>query len=270
MKIGVCYRPHIHNQFLDLLVKNVNFLEIMPEITDIKDMKHIKELSGLNNIDLGLHCLRTSIFSPEGPQEDMLDKYFYVSEFLNSKYFSDYIAYSYIDNVYLTAVQQIEYNDRSLEIFQNNLPTIAEYFPENFLIENITQTELTNDQYTESEFIDKVIQSTNVSLMLDITNMYITCKRNNKDFKQYVESYPFDKVKVMHVSGLTIDERGVYQDTHFNNLDDEILEAVKYVKPFLTNLEYVLVERDFNVNSAEDILNDVNALKDIFASSIFK
>ncbi|KSU06081.1 hypothetical protein KF282_1280 [Lactococcus lactis subsp. lactis] len=36
------------------------------------------------------------------------------------------------------------------------------------------------------------------------------------------------------------------------------------LKSKMSNLEYLLVERDFNVNSPDDILGDLEKLKEIF------
>lgn len=91
MKIGICYRPHLHKKFLNTILDNISILEIMPEVTNVADMREITDLCLNRDIDMGLHCLRTSLFSPEGVQTQMLERYFYISEYINSKYFSDHI-----------------------------------------------------------------------------------------------------------------------------------------------------------------------------------
>jgi uncharacterized protein (UPF0276 family) len=259
MKFGICYRPYLHKKFLENILNEISFIEIMPEVTNIVEMKAIKEFCQIHNIDMGLHCLKSSLFSPEGPQTEMLEHYFYVSEFLNSKYFSDHIAISHVNDVYLTTVQQISYTQENISIFENNLPEIQKYFQKNFYIENITQNNLlSNSEMTESQFICQL----NQDLLFDLTNMYITAKRNKIDFDKYTENYPFDRVKVMHVSGLSIDSDGIYHDIHSDNLGEEIRQLLKKIKPKLTHLEIVLIERDFDISRNNDILGDLQLLKD--------
>lgn len=265
MKFGICYRPNLHSKFLEDIISNIDLLEIMPEVTSVKEMKKIKKISKLHNISLGLHCLKSSLFSPEGPQLKELEKYFYIFEYLNAIYYSDHIAVSHINGKYLTTVNPIEYNQKYINVFKNNLNSLKDFFaPEDILIENITQNKLIEAEYSESQFIDKIFNQTNISCLLDITNQYVTAKRNNISFEKYIKNYPFDSVKVVHVSGFLIDEMGIYRDTHSKDLSNEILEVVSFLAPKLSNAQYILVERDFNVNCPEDIVRDLNALKSIF------
>lgn len=233
----------------------------MPEITSIEEIKYIREFGKRHDIEFGLHCLKSSLFSPEGPQKEMLEKYFFVSEFLNSNYFSDHIAISHINDTYLSSVHPITYTTKNLDIFNNNLREVSKYFPRNFYIENITQNKLLDgSEMSESDFINEL----NQEILFDITNMYITCKRNSIKFEDYLKNFPFEKVKVLHISGLTIDDKGIYHDVHSENLNSEILSVLSNLREELKNLEYVLIERDFNVNSKEDILNDLMSVREIF------
>ncbi|MCL2114154.1 MAG: DUF692 domain-containing protein [Streptococcaceae bacterium] len=259
MKFGICYRPYLHKKFLEKIVEEISFIEIMPEVTNVSEMSEIKYFCQQNNIDMGLHCLKSSLFSPEGPQKEMLEKYFYLSEYLNSKYFSDHIAISHVNDVYLTSVHPIKYTEKNIKVFQNNLSEIQKYFPKNFYVENITQNKLLEgSEIAESQFINKL----NQDLLFDLTNIYITAKRNNIAFDKYIENYPFDKVKVMHISGLSVDDDGIYHDIHSENFDEEIRQVLQSVKNKLINLEIVLIERDFNISSADDILKDLKMLKE--------
>lgn len=265
MKIGICYRPHLHKKFLNTILDNISILEIMPEVTNVADMREITDLCLNRDIDMGLHCLRTSLFSPEGVQTQMLERYFYISEYINSKYFSDHIAISYYHQYYLTSVQPISYSPSNIEVFKNNYDTLESYFSTSILLENITQHRLHPDSsMTESKFISTLTDEIkDIEILFDITNMYITSKNLNIEFDRYIKDFPFEKVKVMHVSGLTIKENQ-YFDTHSESLGSEILTAVDKIKDKCINLEYVLIERDFNVNSEKDILNDLEALKSLF------
>jgi uncharacterized protein (UPF0276 family) len=266
MKIGICYRPYLHKKFLKEIIDKISFIELMPDIMTVSETNFIKDICYSKKIDMGLHCLRSSLFSPEGPQMDKVENYYYFSEYIHSKYFSDHIAYSSYRERYLTSVQPIRYNDKNLFVFQNNMTELRKYFPKNFSIENITQNTLFSESiYSESTFIRKLTeQQEDITLLFDLTNMYITAKRNNIPFEKYILNYPFDKVKIVHVSGLYKDKHGIYQDTHSTNFDEEILIPLRMLKSKMSNLEYLLVERDFNVNSPDDILGDLEKLKEIF------
>lgn len=265
MKLGICYRPNLHKKFLSDFIDEISAIEIMPDIMLVKEMENLRDLCQQKNIDIGLHCLKSSLFSPEGPQINELENYYYVYQYLDAKYFSDHIAYSHYKNRYLSSVAPIEYSEKNIEVFKNNFSVLKEYFSNNFLIENITQYHLFSEsEFSESQFIRKITESCSVDLMFDLTNMYITSKRNGLEFEDYIREYPFDRVKVLHVSGIFVDKNGLYQDTHEADLEDEILSLLEKLKDKMINLSYVFVERDFNVEKKEDILRDIKQLKRIF------
>lgn len=99
MKIGICYRPHLHKKFLNTILDNISILEIMPEVTNVADMREITDLCLNRDIDMGLHCLRTSLFSPEGVQTQMLERYFIYLNISTQNIFQIILLYHIITNI---------------------------------------------------------------------------------------------------------------------------------------------------------------------------
>lgn len=267
VKFGICYRPNLHNKFIEKIMPEIDFVEIMPDITSLEDLRQIKEQCAKYGIGMGMHCLKSSLFSPEGAQLSEIENYFYMAEFANTEYYSDHIGISHFQDRYLSSIRQIPYTQKNIDIFCTNYKEISKIFRNNVLIENITQFDLfKSSELTESQFIEEIVANTNVELLFDFTNMYVTARNNNIDFLEYCDEYPFEKVKVVHVSGLDIDDRGIYQDNHSKDFDEEVITNLNQIKNRM-NPEYILVERDFNVITEKDILNDVFTLKSIFSSS---
>lgn len=46
IKIGICYRDSIHEEFIDKLIEYVDFLELMPDITGYKETKRLLKTRG--------------------------------------------------------------------------------------------------------------------------------------------------------------------------------------------------------------------------------
>lgn len=85
---------------------------------------------------------------------------------------------------------------------------------------------------------------------------------NGYDFYDYVTAYPFEDVACVHVSGFEVDNNGVLHDTHAKDLGNDILNATKQVIDKISP-KYVLLERDFNVNTAEDALRDIKRIREV-------
>ena len=64
MKVGICYRPAIHSEYIEEIIEEIDILEVMPDVMDIEESKFIKKLAKEKNISIGIHTLKYSIASP--------------------------------------------------------------------------------------------------------------------------------------------------------------------------------------------------------------
>lgn len=265
MKIGLCYRDSIHRDHIQEVSEYIDFVELMPDITNFKETRSLLNLFKEKNVDVGIHCLKSSLGSEEGFHIPSIEQYAFYNAYANSMYFSDHAAYSHIQGTYLSSVNPINFTHNSAQTLASNLNKLGEYFSEEILVENITQnTLLKNNTLDEGQFFSEVMNLTgnNVKLMFDVTNAYVTANNNGITFNDYVCNYPFNEVSCVHVSGFEKDDTGMLHDTHSHALRDEIIclteSIVKEVNP-----KYLLLERDFNVNSVTDTLEDITKLKNI-------
>ncbi|MDQ0414898.1 multinuclear nonheme iron-dependent oxidase [Mesobacillus stamsii] len=265
MKVGLCYRDFIHGEWIEEIFPNIDFIEIMPDITNVKTMNKLVELSKSHEVEIGFHCLKSSLGSKEGIHIPSLENYYYQYKYCNADYFSDHVAFSHIQGRYLSTVNAIPYSNEYVDILVNNLESLQGYFENLILIENITQNELNKEnQFSEGRFFSEVMKKTpgNVKVMFDITNAYVTAINNNIDFLTYISDFPFEDIVCVHVSGYEKLPNGKLRDSHSQTLDTEIIEATKLVldkcKP-----KYLLLERDFGVETLRDTLVDIDKLNGI-------
>lgn len=263
MKIGLCYRDSIHEEFIDELIKYVDFLELMPDITGYKETKRLFKLCKENNVDIGIHCLRSSLGSKEGIYRPAIEQYAFYSDYVNAKYYSDHVAYSHINGIYLSKVFPIEYTVENVQIMRRNLEIISSFFSNPILIENITQNKLSNKNVlSEGRFFKELLKDVNprIKILFDVTNAYVTALNNNYSFEEYTSEYPFERIECVHVSGFERDRGGVLRDTHSNSINNEILTSTEWILQRM-NPKYILIERDFNVQSIDDVLEDIYKIR---------
>lgn len=263
-KVGICYRPWLHNDFLNKIAENVDSIEVMPDATQLEDIRQIKNIATQHNLSIATHCLRSSLAQVCGYQSENIKNYFLCNEFLNSCYYSDHLAYSYIGDTYLSTVQPIKFTYKNLKLVANNLEKLSKNIPGKILIENIVQDTLFKEnELTEAEFFNELMKCTprNVRLLFDLTNMVVTAHNNNYSFENYIHQYPFDSVESIHVSGYTEKDR-LFVDSH--NVDINMNQARKLAIILnKSNAKHLYVERDFNVTSFSDVARDLNLLQNI-------
>ncbi|KIQ95317.1 hypothetical protein LH47_00571 [Anoxybacillus thermarum] len=265
IKIGICYRDSIHEEFIDKLIEYVDFLELMPDITGYKETKRLLKICKDKNIDIGIHCLKSSLGSKEGIYRPAIEQYAFYSEYVEAAYYSDHVAYSHMHDVYLSKVFPVEYDMENILIMRRNLEIVSSFFSNQILLENITQNKLSNKgQLNEGRFFRELLKNANsrIKILFDVTNAYVTALNNNYAFEEYVSEYPFEKIECIHVSGFERDNEGVLRDTHSNSLNEEILISTEWILQ-RTNPKYILVERDFNVQCIDDVLEDIYKLRRI-------
>jgi|SRR5690625_846009 len=264
MKVGLCYRDSIHEPYIQDLIKYIDVLELMPDVTRFRETNFLMELCKQNNVDIGIHCLRSSLGSKEGFFVPAIEQYAIYNEYVNSIYYSDHAAFSHLHGKYLSSVNAIDFSNKSAQLMANNINNLSTYFSTDILIENITQNNLSkNNRISESAFFRKVMELTNskAKIMFDVTNAYVTALNNNIPFERYIEDFPFEDIVCLHVSGYERYGNGLLRDSHSRDLDSTILEATNYVinnsKP-----DMILLERDFNVTSLGDTLRDLEKIRE--------
>lgn len=263
-KLGICYRPWLHDKCFDKIIDKIEAIEVMPDVTDWKHLLKIKNISKERNISLTTHCLKSSLAQNEGYQKENLKNYLLENEFLDSMYYSDHAAFSYYEDKYLSTVQPISFNEKNLEILSNSLNEISNNFKREILIENIVNKNLKKENtMTESTFFNKLMKRTTkkVKLLFDLTNMIVTAQNNKISFEKYIDNYPLEDIKSIHVSGFTIDKNNnKFLDSHNVNINSYQQNVLKNILK-KSNPEFVFVERDFNVGSSKEVLEDLYTLK---------
>ncbi|MDR3240920.1 MAG: DUF692 domain-containing protein [Lactobacillaceae bacterium] len=259
MKIGISYRPTLHREIIDKVVDMVDVIEVMPDIMSTDELIALNKYS--KEVSFGLHSLRTSLGSSEGVQTEN-DRYYYLTgKFFETEYYSDHIAYSYLDNRYLTTVKNIEYNNSTLKVVINNLREINKHYKSGeYLIENVVNhSKMLESTMSESDFFKRVCDDLpNIGVLFDLTNAIVSANHFNMNLSEYLVGFPFDKIKVIHVSGYeNINNR--YQDTHAVSINQDTIEELKRIIK-LSNADCVIIERDFNPND-DDLIVELENIK---------
>ena len=270
MKIGLCYRDFIHEEWIDEIFPNIDFIEIMPDITSIETMNRLIDLSEKHEVEIGFHSLKSSLGSPEGVHVPSIDRYYYQYKYCKAKYFSDHVAFSHIQGKYLSTVKAIPYTKKSIDVLTENLKFMQKVYTDLILLENITQDKIEEtNQFTEGEFFSNLMKNTDdkIKVMFDVTNAYVTAYNSGISFEKYISDFPFDDVVCIHVSGYEISSDEKLRDSHSANFDHKIIDALRMVLQ-KCEPEFLLLERDFGANSLNDTLVDIEKLKEVAAEFV--
>lgn len=98
-----------------------------------------------------------------------------------------------------------------------------------FALENLSSyANFADDEMTEWEFYTQVVEQADISMMLDVNNIYVSCRNEGYDPKEYYSNLPLDRVIQIHLAGHTNHGRYLI-DTHDHPVCDEVWEIYRQV-----------------------------------------
>jgi uncharacterized protein (UPF0276 family) len=99
---------------------------------------------------------------------------------------------------------------------------IQDYLERPLVLENpSTYLTFASSSMPEEEFIARLATDADCALLLDVNNVYVTCRNHDLDPVAYLEAMPADRVVQIHLAGHT--DNGTHCiDTH----DGRVIDAV--------------------------------------------
>jgi uncharacterized protein len=201
------------------------------------------------------HGINLSIGSSLPFDADFLREIKWLTNILGASYYSDHFCISRHDELHDTGhLTPLWYTKEMLEHVSRRVDEVQQYVGKPLVLENITAPfTIPEADYEEPEFITKVCERTGCGLLLDVTNVFINAYNAKKDPLSLLKQYPMDKVVHIHLAGGTIDEHGVYHDSHSARVHDEVWPLLEYTAAH-ADIKVLIIERD------DDFEEDFNAL----------
>ncbi|MGZ3721387.1 MAG: DUF692 domain-containing protein [Bdellovibrionales bacterium] len=114
---------------------------------------------------------------------------------------------------------------------------------------------------SEAEFISRVLQEADCSLLLDVNNLHVNACNHGYDPIAFIETIPKDRISYLHVAGHSNSSAGIKIDSHDAPVAPEVWKLFEYAVR-RTGATGCVLERDLGIDS----LNAIHADLDIMAS----
>ena len=118
--------------------------------------------------------------------------------------FSDHLAWSTHDGLYLNDLLPVPYDRQTLARVCDQVDLVQETLGVRMLLENpSTYVTYERSGMTETEFLGEVADRTGCGLLLDVNNVFVSAINLAYDPLAYLEAYPAEHVVEIHVAGFT-------------------------------------------------------------------
>lgn len=260
IRFGIGWRNEISLQIL----ANIDRLQILEIIIDDyldcskSDIEKIKFLE--KQIPLTFHGIRLGLASSLEVETELLKKFYrFLKHFPNATW-SEHIAFVRGRGVEIHHLAMPPLNSETLKGLKRNLEKTFQIIGSYPLMENPASLLFPpNSEWTEIEWIKKILEETPVNLLLDLHNLYSNSVNFGFDAYEYIEAILPERISAIHLAGGKRVGKAHEKilDTHLHSVPEEVFELLKFtLNRKQQNLDIVL-ERDGNYPPISELLDEI-------------
>jgi uncharacterized protein (UPF0276 family) len=220
---------------------------------------------------LSVHGVGLSIGSMESLNRDHLMRLKLLCERYAPESFSEHLAWSSHNDVYLNDLLPLPYTQQTLARVAEHIDEVQTALGRQMLLENpSTYIRFSESTIREVDFLTEVSKRTGCGLLLDINNVFVSANNHGTKALTYLESFPFDQVKEIHLGGHDeeVDDVGapLLIDTHASPIAEAVWALYDHVIT-RTGALPTLIEWDNDVPDWPTLRAEAVAAQDILSNA---
>lgn len=180
--------------------------------------EQIKQLSTMYPITL--HGVGLSLGRADDLDQNHLDHLVALINEVNPVFVSEHLSWSAYTHIHVPDLLPIPFINEALDVFADHVNEFQDRIGRQILVENPSNyIAFAKLDYTETEFLNELVERTQCGLLLDINNIAVSAHNLGYDAHAYIDDIHSNGcVKQFHLAGYQVNtlENGetVYLDTH--------------------------------------------------------
>jgi uncharacterized protein (UPF0276 family) len=220
---------------------------------------------------LSVHGVGLSIGSMGPLDRDHLMRLKMLCERYAPESFSEHLAWSSHKDVYLNDLLPLPYTQQTLARVAEHIDEVQTALGRQMLLENpSTYIRFSESTIPEVDFLAELSKRTGCGLLLDINNVFVSAKNHSTQPLKYLDSFPFDQVKEIHLGGHDeeVDDVGapLLVDTHGSPIAEAVWTLYAHVIDHTGALP-TLIEWDNDVPDWPTLLAEAVAAQNILSDA---
>ncbi len=176
---------------------------------------------------LSVHGVGLSIGSMQPLDSDHLARLKVLCNRYKPESFSEHLAWSSHAGVYFNDLLPLPYTRQTLMRVAEHIDEVQTTLGRTMLLENPSNyIGIAESTIPEVDFLTEVAKRTGCGLLLDVNNVFVSAKNQGTDPLLYVEAFPLDRVREVHLGGHNeeLDDAGgpLLIDTHASSVADAV------------------------------------------------
>lgn len=220
---------------------------------------------------LSVHGVGLSIGGEKPLSTTHLDKLVTLLTRYEPEVFSEHLAWSSHNGVFLNDLLPIPYNAKTLQRVCDHINQVQTHLKRQMLLENpATYVEFLASDMDETEFISEILRRTGCGLLLDVNNVYVSCTNHNRDPYAWLRAIPSKVVGEIHLAGFAREQDAtgapLLIDNHGSAVDQAVWKLYQYALKRSGPIP-TLIEWDNDVPTLEILLAEATRAEQILSET---
>ncbi|MEN8107744.1 MAG: DUF692 domain-containing protein [Pseudomonadota bacterium] len=203
-----------------------------------------------------MHGVSMSIGSTDSINFEYLSKLKTLAERVNAVWLGDHVCWTGVAGRNGHDLYPIPYNEKTLGFLVERIRVVQDFLERPLILENpSTYLTFASSTMPEEVFLQRMAEDADCGLLLDVNNVYVTCRNHDLDPYDYINGIPYDRVVQIHIAGHT--DKGTHCiDTHDGRVIDEVWELYAEVHR-IAGGRATLLEWDAHIPPFEEVHAEV-------------
>lgn len=203
-----------------------------------------------------MHGVSLSIGSTDPVDFEFLGKLKALAARVRAVWMGDHICWTGVAGLNGHDLYPVPYTEESLKHLVERVRIAQDFLERPLVLENpSTYLTFRSSSMPEEEFIARLAEAANCALLLDVNNVYVTCRNHDLDPHEYLKAIPHDRVVQIHLAGHT-DHGSHCIDTHNGRVIDPVWDLYADVQRRRGNTA-TLLEWDADIPKFEVLQREV-------------
>ena len=172
--VGIGWRKEIAKEIM-LHREHIDWCEVIAEHYINVTLDKLDQLANLaKTFPIVPHCIDLSIGTDRPVEPEYLDGLSALVERVDAPWFTDHLCFTRVQGYNLGQLTPLQFSEETVEIVNRKIRQLKQKVPRPFLLENITYYfEFPGSEMAEPEFISRVLEKSDIGMLLDMCNLYI-------------------------------------------------------------------------------------------------
>ncbi len=257
---GLGLRRALLGPLSSVTTDDIDFLEVAPENWINVGGRYRRQFREYTErFPFVCHGLSLSIGSPSPLDWELLRN---IKDFMsehNIRCYTEHLSYC-SDDGHLYDLMPIPFTEEAITYVAERISQIQDFLGQRIAMENVSYYAAPQQEMSEIDFINAVLEKADCGLLLDVNNIYVNSINHRYDAESFLAALPAERVVYVHIAGHYNEAEDLRVDTHGADVIDPVWRLLDKAYS-LFGIMPTLLERDFNIPTVPELLAEVGQIK---------